>query len=77
MSKQFQTSTEPNSAALRYPWLPAWDEANVHNVWVPTPEEIAAEVAKLREDHNRRPRHRNALGNDSRFRVPCRKRGMQ
>lgn len=61
---------------LRYPWLPDWDEANVHNVWVPTPEEIEAECAKFRELQQRQPRVRNDSINNL-CRVPCRKRGIE
>jgi hypothetical protein len=77
MSRRRHLQFGNSDGELRYPWLPSWDEANVHNVWVPTPEEIEQECAKLREQQRRNPRHREALSMDSLFRVPCRKRGMQ
>ena len=32
---------------LRYPWLPADDEANVLGFWVPSPEEIAHRIEAI------------------------------
>ena len=77
MTKKRRPQYPVPTGPLRYPWLPADDEANVHNVWVPTPEEIEAECAKFRELQQRKPRIRNADPDNALCRVPCRKRGIE
>lgn len=61
---------------LPYPWLPADDEANLHaGVYVPTPEQLQAEVAQLRERLERHPRNLDDFQN-ALCRTPVRKRAF-
>ena len=55
---------------LLYPWLSAHDEANILGYYVPTPEEIEAQVSVLRKRKQDQPRPE--LPNEAVF-VPMRR----